>query len=424
MTGLEFEDCLVSRFHRMIDFIISLITGLLFTVCALGSSAGKANKQQFAKRFIVTTTLTTLFCFLAFRLVVPNINLADNIINTILILERGNFSPPVLKRLILEIFPLALISAILILGGYLSRHRDQLEGKSFRQIAVMPLNSIKRRGQQLLAGLSALEHRLTGKNRFLRFRHPTPQQPFPSSTKRERPTLSSSRRRTPPTSVIPPEQREYKRPSTTSRPSTSSENNSSPTTEQVLTALKTREAALQRKAEARRRMKAEERRRLQEEFEAREKARIAEEEERRLEKQRESERRRREEEREAKRRQAERQHLEQARRREEELRRERAEKAAKKAAEQAAREASRAKRKARAQTNTKSKKPDMTPYFTVLGVSPSATAEEVKRAYREKIRSYHPDQVQNLGPELRELAEQKTREINEAYTMIKRSQTS
>ncbi len=399
----------------MIDFIISLLTGLLFAVCALGSSVGKSDKQQFAKRFIVTTALTTLFCFLAFRLIVPNINLADNIINTILILEKGNFSPSTLQRLIMEVFPLALISSILVIGVYLSRHRNQLEGKSLLQIARMPWESVKNRSRQFFRFLCDLELRLRGSNTVFRKISDSFRKGTSSASKHTRSTFSKLKRPHTPSSAMPPSEHTEYRPPSGSSQTHATPDESGPTKEQVLTALKAREAALHRKTETRRRLQANERRRLQDEFEKQEKARIAEEEQRRLEKQRESERRRREEEREAKRRQAEQHSQEQARRREEERRRERAEKEAQKAA--------REREKANKRMRAKTKGPDLKPYFAVLGVKPSASGEEIRRAYHAKIRSYHPDQVQNLGPELRELAEQKTREINEAYTMIKRNQT-
>lgn len=54
--------------------------------------------------------------------------------------------------------------------------------------------------------------------------------------------------------------------------------------------------------------------------------------------------------------------------------------------------------------------------YTVLGVSPSATDEAVKKAYRELARKYHPDNYQN-NP-LADLAEEKMKEINEAYDTI------
>jgi DnaJ like chaperone protein len=39
----------------------------------------------------------------------------------------------------------------------------------------------------------------------------------------------------------------------------------------------------------------------------------------------------------------------------------------------------------------------------------------VQTAYRSLIRQYHPDKVANLGEELRELAEVKSKAINKAY---------
>ena len=54
--------------------------------------------------------------------------------------------------------------------------------------------------------------------------------------------------------------------------------------------------------------------------------------------------------------------------------------------------------------------------YSVLGVSPSASDEEVKRAYRDLARKYHPDNYQN-NP-LADLAEEKMKEVNEAYDEI------
>ena len=58
--------------------------------------------------------------------------------------------------------------------------------------------------------------------------------------------------------------------------------------------------------------------------------------------------------------------------------------------------------------------------YTILGVDPSASDEEVKRAYREMAKKNHPDLVSNLGDEVREAAEKKFQEINEAYETIKK----
>ncbi|MCL2367524.1 MAG: DnaJ domain-containing protein, partial [Oscillospiraceae bacterium] len=56
--------------------------------------------------------------------------------------------------------------------------------------------------------------------------------------------------------------------------------------------------------------------------------------------------------------------------------------------------------------------------YKVLGVSPSASDDEVKKAYREQARKYHPDNYHN-NP-LADLAQEKMKEINEAYDAILR----
>lgn len=54
--------------------------------------------------------------------------------------------------------------------------------------------------------------------------------------------------------------------------------------------------------------------------------------------------------------------------------------------------------------------------YSVLGVNQNASDDEVKKAYRELARKYHPDNYQN-NP-LADLAEEKMKEINEAYDTI------
>ena len=54
--------------------------------------------------------------------------------------------------------------------------------------------------------------------------------------------------------------------------------------------------------------------------------------------------------------------------------------------------------------------------YKVLEISPEATDEEVKTAYREMARKYHPDNYAN-NP-LSDLAQEKMQEINEAYDTI------
>lgn len=59
--------------------------------------------------------------------------------------------------------------------------------------------------------------------------------------------------------------------------------------------------------------------------------------------------------------------------------------------------------------------------YTVLGVSRSATQDEIRDAFRARMSEYHPDKVEHLGKELRELAHQKTVAIQRAYARLKRS---
>jgi hypothetical protein len=54
-------------------------------------------------------------------------------------------------------------------------------------------------------------------------------------------------------------------------------------------------------------------------------------------------------------------------------------------------------------------------WFGVLGVSQSATIEEVKQAYRVLVRQNHPDRVHDMSPALKELAEAETKKLNVAY---------
>ena len=58
--------------------------------------------------------------------------------------------------------------------------------------------------------------------------------------------------------------------------------------------------------------------------------------------------------------------------------------------------------------------------YKVLGVSPDASDEEVKKAYRRMAMKYHPDKVEGMGEAVRRSATEKFQAINEAYEEIRR----
>ena len=56
--------------------------------------------------------------------------------------------------------------------------------------------------------------------------------------------------------------------------------------------------------------------------------------------------------------------------------------------------------------------------YKILGVAPTATDDEIKRAYRDLARKYHPDRYNNT--DLADLASEKMKEVNAAYEEIQR----
>ena len=78
------------------------------------------------------------------------------------------------------------------------------------------------------------------------------------------------------------------------------------------------------------------------------------------------------------------------------------------------------------QTNSGSAAPDApggtsTAWHEVLGVSPDATAEDIRQAYSLQMSKYHPDKVAELGPEIQRLAQQMTQRLNVAYEQALKS---
>lgn len=58
--------------------------------------------------------------------------------------------------------------------------------------------------------------------------------------------------------------------------------------------------------------------------------------------------------------------------------------------------------------------------YKILEVEPTATDEEVKKAYRKMAVAYHPDKVAYLGEEFRSAANEKFQKLNEAYEKVKK----
>ena len=59
--------------------------------------------------------------------------------------------------------------------------------------------------------------------------------------------------------------------------------------------------------------------------------------------------------------------------------------------------------------------------YTALGLSADADVAQIKRAYRRLMSKNHPDKLaaKGLPDSMREVAEERTREINVAYELIK-----
>ncbi len=64
--------------------------------------------------------------------------------------------------------------------------------------------------------------------------------------------------------------------------------------------------------------------------------------------------------------------------------------------------------------------PEVGSSYKILGIEPSASDDDIKKAYRKKAMKYHPDKVGHLGEDHKRNAEEKFKKVNEAYDKIKR----
>ena len=80
--------------------------------------------------------------------------------------------------------------------------------------------------------------------------------------------------------------------------------------------------------------------------------------------------------------------------------------------------------KVESQSDTRSSVGEIDPeeenFAKILGLVGDYVPEDAKSSYRSLIAQYHPDKVSLMGDEIREVAERKAKEINEAYEFFRR----
>lgn len=63
-------------------------------------------------------------------------------------------------------------------------------------------------------------------------------------------------------------------------------------------------------------------------------------------------------------------------------------------------------------------------YAVILGLPPRITKDNLKKAYHQKVKEYHPDHVANLGLKIRLTAEEEMEKINEAFDFFRKKYDS
>lgn len=56
--------------------------------------------------------------------------------------------------------------------------------------------------------------------------------------------------------------------------------------------------------------------------------------------------------------------------------------------------------------------------YEILEIEPGASKDDIHKAYRTLANKYHPDKITHLGKEFQALAEEKFKEIQEAYDFL------
>jgi curved DNA-binding protein CbpA len=57
-------------------------------------------------------------------------------------------------------------------------------------------------------------------------------------------------------------------------------------------------------------------------------------------------------------------------------------------------------------------------YYELLDLPPTASSDDIKKAFRQQIARYHPDKVQHLGKEFQDMAAGRAAELTEAYRIL------